>query len=247
MRANQRQGYAAHRDEVDIERWLGWADNPRRPARQRAYCPQRHRGATLKRVYGMSLQDYDLMLDAASAASAPSAVSNPPAHCASITAMSPARCAGSFAAPAISPSASSRTARPACARRPPISRLRSTPRLTASTRIARLNALLRREGAGGAPPPLRAKLVDPKFVDPKFVDPKFLDSLPQAGDQLLAVGEMLLLHIENAREAAFLERQHVDPGGRDPASPASAALGSMPAASQTMSISRSSACRRPSR
>ena len=61
--ANKRHGYAAHRDEVDIQRWLGWADNPRRPARQRAYCPERHRGAKLKRVYGMSLRDYDLMLE----------------------------------------------------------------------------------------------------------------------------------------------------------------------------------------
>ena len=62
VHANQRQGYAAHRDEVDIQRWLGWADNPRRPTRQRAYCPERHRGAKLKRVYGMSLRDFDLML-----------------------------------------------------------------------------------------------------------------------------------------------------------------------------------------
>ena len=73
----------------------------------------------------------------ASAASAPSAGSNPPVPCASITATPAARCAGSFAAHAISPSASSRTARPACARRPPISRLRWMHRLTVRTRIAR--------------------------------------------------------------------------------------------------------------
>ena len=84
---------------------------------------------------------------------------------------------------------------------------------------------------------LRAKLIDPKLFDP----------LPQAGDQLLAVGEMPLLHIENAREAAFLERQHVDPAGLDPASLDPTTLGSMPAASQTMSISRSRACNRPRR
>ena len=145
----------------------------------------------------------------ASAASAPSAGSNPPAGCASITAMSPARCAGCSAAHAISPSASSRTARPACARRPPMSRLRSTHRLTVSTRIARgLDPLLRREGAGGAPP---------RYA-PSSSTPSSSTRLPQAGDQLLAVGEMPLLHIENAREAAFLERQHVDPAGLDPAS-----------------------------
>ena len=88
-----------------------------------------------------------------------------------------------------------------------------------STRIARgRKALLRRDGAGGAPPRYAPKLIDPKLVDPKLVDPKLVDSLPQAGDQLLAVGEMPLLHIENAREAAFLERQHVDPAGLDRAS-----------------------------
>ena len=63
VRANQRHGYAVHRDEADPQRWRGWAaHNPRRRTKQRAYCPEQHRDAKLKRVYGMSLRDYDLML-----------------------------------------------------------------------------------------------------------------------------------------------------------------------------------------
>ena len=42
---------------------------------------------------------------------------------------------------------------------------------------------------------------------------ELVEALPQTGDQLLAVGEVPLLDIENAAEAAPLERQHVDPAG----------------------------------
>ena len=42
---------------------------------------------------------------------------------------------------------------------------------------------------------------------------ELVEALPQTGDQLLAVGEVLLLGVEDAAEAALLERQHVDPAG----------------------------------
>ena len=63
VRANKRHGYAAHRDEIDAQRWRGPAENPGRSAKQRSYCPEKHRDAKLKYFYGMSLRDYDLMLE----------------------------------------------------------------------------------------------------------------------------------------------------------------------------------------
>ena len=51
------------RDEIDA--FSGGADGrkiPRRRAKQRSYCPEKHRDAKLKYFYGMSLRDYDLML-----------------------------------------------------------------------------------------------------------------------------------------------------------------------------------------
>src|SRR5258708_6225217 len=42
---------------------------------------------------------------------------------------------------------------------------------------------------------------------------ELVEGLPQPGDQLLAGREVPLLDIENAAEAAPLERQHVDPAG----------------------------------
>jgi hypothetical protein len=63
VRANKRHGYAAHRDEINAQRWRGPAENPGRSAKQRSYCPEKHRDAKLKYFYGMSLRDYDLMLE----------------------------------------------------------------------------------------------------------------------------------------------------------------------------------------
>jgi hypothetical protein len=63
VRANKRHGHAAHRDEINAQRWRGPAETPGRSAKQRSYCPEKHRGAKLKYFYGMSLRDYDLMLE----------------------------------------------------------------------------------------------------------------------------------------------------------------------------------------
>ena len=173
-----------------------------------------------------------------SSASAPSAGSNPPAGCVSITAMSPARCAGCSAAHAISPSASSRTARPGCARRPPMSRLRSTHRLTVSTRIARgLDPLLRRESAGGAPP---------RYA-PSSSTPSSSTRCRRLAISCLLWVRCLSSTSRMRAKPRFLSASTSIPPDLIPPALIPPALGSMPAASQTMSISRSRACNRPRR
>lgn len=85
-----------------------------------------------------------------SAACAASAGSDPPAGYASITVMRPARCAACSAPNAISASVYSRTARSGCERRSPISKPRAISRLMPSARITlRVDA---RAGAAGASP-----------------------------------------------------------------------------------------------
>ena len=63
VRANKRQGYAAHREKIDAWRWRGPAENPAHRAKQRSYCPEKHRDAKLRYCYGMSLTDYDLLFE----------------------------------------------------------------------------------------------------------------------------------------------------------------------------------------
>ena len=63
------------------------------------------------------------------------------------------------------------------------------------------------------------------------------DAAAQCADQLLALAEVLFLRIEDQGEGPFLEPGHIDRFCR----------GIDPRESQTMSIRRSTACRRPSR
>ena len=200
VRANKRQGYAAHREKIDAWRWRGPAENPAHRAKQRSYCPEKHRDAKLRYFYGMSLRDYDLML--ARQLGVCAVCGEQPArrlcvdHC---------HVTGKVRGLLCSPCNLA------------IGQLKDSParlRKAAAYVEAALDASLDGEYAYRARPgpvaPPRKRWRRAAALRAKLIDPKLFDPLPQAGDQLLAVGEMPLLHVENAREAALLERQHVD-------------------------------------
>ena len=53
----------ARGDEIDASRWRRSAENPEQRTRRRDYCPTARRRARLKSSYGMSLRDYDMLLE----------------------------------------------------------------------------------------------------------------------------------------------------------------------------------------
>ena len=53
----------ARGDEINASRWRRPAENPEQRTRRRDYCPATRRRARLKSSYGMSLRDYDMLLE----------------------------------------------------------------------------------------------------------------------------------------------------------------------------------------
>jgi hypothetical protein len=63
VRAEKRAWHAANKDRVNAERRAQYAEDPSRKLRQREYIAANGRKIMLKHYYGMTLADYDALLE----------------------------------------------------------------------------------------------------------------------------------------------------------------------------------------